>query len=318
MTTPTITIFGASGFIGRYLVQRMARAGWLIRAVGRRPEHGFYLKTLGDVGQITPLGVALSDRAAVAAAVAGADAVVNLVGILYSRGARTFEAIHHQGARHVAEAAAAAKVGRLLHMSALGADPASGSRYAVSKAAGEAAVRAAFPAATIFRPSVVFGPEDDFLNRFGRMATRLPALPLIGGGTTRFQPVYVDDVAQAMASVVERPASQGTTYELGGPRVYTFKELMEFLLATIGRKRWLVPLSFELAALQARVLECLPVPPLTRDQVALLRTDNVVSGNFPGLGDLGLAATALELIAPTYLDQYRPGGRFPARQKARK
>ncbi|MFQ5773429.1 MAG: complex I NDUFA9 subunit family protein [Kiloniellaceae bacterium] len=310
MAAGVVTIFGGSGFLGRHLVCRLAKQGWLIRVAVRRPSAADFLKPLGDVGQITPIRAPVQDQVAVEAAVAGARAVVNLVGILFERGAQRFAAVHARGAHTVAAAAAAAGVQRLVHVSAIGAERRAEAEYARSKGAGEAAVKTAFPNATILRPSIVFGPEDDFFNRFAVMARLSPVLPLIGGGTTRFQPVYVGDVADAIAKCLSEPACQGRTYELGGPRVYTFKELMEVLLREIRRKRLLVPLPFALAALQAAVLELLPVPPLTRDQVKLLRHDNVVSEGALTLADLGITPTSVEVIVPTYLDRYRPGGRF--------
>ena len=218
--------------------------------------------------------------------------------------------MHAGGAQTVAEAAAAAGVEHLVQVSAIGVDLHAAADYARSKAAGEAAVKTAFPSATIVRPSIIFGPEDDFFNRFAAMARLSPALPLIGGGSTRFEPVYVGDVAEAIAKCLVDPACAGKTYELGGPRVYTFKELLQLLLREIRRRRLLVPLPFALAEAQARFLELLPVPPLTRDQVRMLRRDNVVSEGALTLADLGIAPTAVEVILPTYLDRYRPGGRF--------
>jgi NADH dehydrogenase len=310
MTARSITVFGGSGFIGRYLVQRLARHGWIIRVAVRHPDRALFLKPMGAIGQITPIAASLRHEGSIAAAVAGADAVVNLVGVLYERGTQSFADIHVDGAARVARAAKAAGAGTLVHMSALGADPASPAAYGRSKAAGEGAVHAAFPEAAIARPSVVFGPEDDFLNRFATMARFLPALPLIGGGETRFQPVYVGDVADALLRLVEDPATAGRAYELGGPRMYSFRGLMELMLQAIGRRRLLVPLPFALASLQAFFLEWLPVPPLTRDQVRLLKRDTVVGPNALTLADLGIAATAMESIIPTYLARYRPGGRF--------
>lgn len=310
MAARVITVFGGSGFIGRYLVQRLARRGWLIRVAVRQPDAALFLKPLGDVGQVTPIAASLRHQDSIRAAVAGADAVVNLVGILYQRGNQRFDAIHAEGARAVAAAAAAAGARRLVQMSALGADPASPADYARSKAAGEAAAAAAFPGATIVRPSVVFGPEDGFFNRFAAMARFSPALPLIGGGSTRFQPVYVGDVAEAMARMLDDDGTRGRTYELGGPRVYSFKELLELTLSTVDRRRLLLPLPFWAASLKAAVLELLPTPPLTRDQVRLLRRDNVVTPGALGLAELGITPTAAELIIPTYLDIYRIGGRY--------
>jgi uncharacterized protein YbjT (DUF2867 family) len=305
-----VTVFGGSGFIGRYVVQRLARDGWTIRVAVRHPARAGFLKPLGNIGQITPLCVPLQDPDAVAAALSGADAAVNLVGILFESGRQRFQAVQAEGAGTIASAAAAAGVGSLVHLSAIGAAPDSPSAYARSKAEGEAAVRAAFPEAVILRPSVVFGPEDSFFNRFAEMARFSPALPLIGGGRTRFQPVYVGDVAQAAVTALTDPDCRGKLYELGGPKVYSFRELMELLLKAIGRKRALVNLPFGLARLQATFLELLPKPPLTRDQVTLLRSDNVVSPDALTLRDLGIEATAPEAVIPTYLDRYRPGGRF--------
>ena len=310
MAERVVTVFGGSGFIGRHLIGRLARQGWIVRVAVRRPSRAGFLKPMGDVGQVTPIRAPIQDRIAVESAVAGADAVINLVGILYERGPQTFAAVHAQGAQAVAAAAAAAGVARLVQVSALGADLHGAADYARSKGAGEAAVRTAFPNAVILRPSVVFGPEDGFFNRFAMIARLSPVLPLIGGGGTRFQPVYVGDVADAIAKSVGDPACAGRTYELGGPHVYTFKELMELLLRQIHRRRLLVPWPFALAELQAAFFELLPVPPLTRDQVRLLRRDNVVADGALTLADLGIAATAAEAILPSYLDRHRPSGRF--------
>ena len=313
----TATVFGGTGFIGRYVVKGLAEAGWVVRVAVRHPAAALFLKPMGDVGQITPIAANLRDEASVAAAVAGADAVVNLAGILYPRGRQTFAAVHAEGAGRVARAAAAAKAGRLVHVSAIGADPGARAAYARSKAAGEAAVRAALPDAVILRPSIVFGPEDNFFNRFAGLAQLFPALPLIGGGHTRFQPIYVGDVADAIMVALRDPATNGKTYELGGPRVYSFKELMTLMLAEIQRDRLLVPLPFGLATLQAAVLELLPAPLLTRDQVKMLKRDTVVAAGALTLRDLGIAPTVLEPILPTYLDRFRPGGRFAPATRAR-
>ena len=320
MAARIATVFGGSGFIGRYLVQRLTRNGWTVRVAVRHPARALFLKPMGAVGQITPVAASLRHDASIAAAVAGADAVVNLVGVLHDRGAQSFAAIHADGAGRVARAATAAGVERFVQMSAIGADPASPAAYARTKAAGEQAVRAAFPAAAIARPSIVFGPEDSFFNRFATLARFAPALPLIGGGKTLFQPVYVGDVADALLRLVEDPATAGRTYELGGPRVYSFRALLELMLREIGRRRLLVPLPFGLASFQAGLLELLdratcqilPPPPLTRDQVRLLMRDNIVSDGSLTLADLGIRPTALELVIPGYLARYRPGGRFAA------
>lgn len=305
MARKVATVFGGSGFIGRYVVKRLARDGAVIAVVSRHASEARFLQPMGDVGQIARIDAGLADEPALAAALAGAQSVVNATGVLYERGSQTYEAIHHQGPARLARLAAAAGVTRMVHLSAIGADPAAPAAYARSKAAGEAAVRAAFPAATILRPSIVFGPEDDFFNRFGAMARFSPVLPLIGGGHTRFQPVYVGDVADAAVAALDKPEAAGQIYGLGGPRIYTFRELMERLLAEIGRQRRLVPLPYGLASFQAWFLEFLPKPPLTRDQVKLLQRDNVVTPDALTLADLGITPTALDLILPTYLDRFR-------------
>jgi NADH dehydrogenase len=310
MARGLVTVFGGSGFIGRYVVQRLARAGWQVRVAVRRPNEALFLKTSGDVGQVTPVAANIRDDRSVAAAVAGADAVINLVGILYASGKQSFDAVQAKGAARIAAAAKAAGATRFVQISAIGADPSSDSAYARSKAEGEQAVKLAFADATILRPSIVFGPEDDFFNRFARMAMMSPVLPLIGGGHTKFQPVYVADVADAVARALEDEGTMGKTYELGGPRSYTFRALMEMLLKEIGRCRLLVPLPFALATLKASFLQLLPIKLLTVDQVRLLKRDNVVSANALGFKDLGITPTALEAILPSYLDQYRPLGYY--------
>ena len=308
MNQRLVTVFGGSGFLGRYVVKRLAEAGARVRVAIRRPEEGLFLKPAGDVGQIDVVQANLRHAGSVAAALAGADAAVNLVGILYPSGAQTFEAVHAEGAGTVARAAAEAGLRHLVHVSAIGADPDSPARYARTKAAGEAAVRAAFPAATILRPSVVFGPEDDFLNRFAALARISPVLPLIGGGHTRFQPVYVGDVAGAVLAAINRADAAGRIYELGGPRIYSFRELLAFVLSAIGRRRLLAPVPFWVAMFEAAFLERLPAPLLTRDQVRLLRRDNVAGSGVPGLRDLGIEPTPLEAVAETYLSRFRRGG----------
>ncbi len=309
MAARMITVFGGSGFVGRHVVQRLAKQGWIIRVAVRDPERAKFLRPLGDVAQITPIAVPLQDAGAVAAAVAGTDAAINLVGVLYERGRQTFEAVHVNGAHAIAAAAAAAGVRSLVHISAIGASTDAEADYARSKGYGERLVREAMADAVICRPSLVIGPEDAFFNRFALYARLSPFLPLIGGGHTRFQPVYVGDVADAIVRALGDPAARGQTFELGGPEVYSFAELMALLLSEIGRHRFLVPIPFWLAELQAAILELLPVPPLTRDQVRLLRHDNVVSEGARTLRDLGIAPTAIELVLPTYLARHRPGGR---------
>jgi NADH dehydrogenase len=308
MSLKSVTVFGGSGFVGRYVVRELAKAGARVRVGVRNVERAQFLKPMGDVGQVVPVLANVRDDASVAAAVAGADSVVNLVGILHEGGRQTFAAVHAEAPGRIARAAAAAGAERFLQVSAIGADPEAESAYARSKAAGERAARAGFPGTTVFRPSIVFGPEDEFFNRFAAMARLVPALPLVGGGTTRFQPVYVGDVADAAMAALRDPATAGKTYELGGPRVCTFKELMELMLHEIGRRRLLVPVP-ELAMWpQALICELLPVPPLTRDQLIQLRRDNVVAPGALGLADLGVEPTALEVILPTYLRRYRRGG----------
>jgi NADH dehydrogenase len=310
MARGLVTVFGGSGFIGRYVVRNLARAGWQVRVAVRRPDEALFLKTAGDVGQVTPFAANIRDDASVRAAVAGADAVINLVGILYEGGRQKFAAVQAEGAARVAAAARAAGARRLIQISAIGADSQSDSLYARSKALGEQGVINAFPGATILRPSIVFGPEDDFFNRFAKMAMISPALPLIGGGHTKFQPVYVGDVAAAVLRVLEDPATAGKIYELGGPRVYSFRDLLKLMLSEIGRCRLLIPAPFALATLKASVLQLLPVPPLTVDQVRLLKHDNVVSPQALTLQDLGIAATPVETVLPSYLDRYRPRGHY--------
>ncbi|MBM3584872.1 MAG: complex I NDUFA9 subunit family protein [Alphaproteobacteria bacterium] len=304
MARRLVTMFGGSGFIGRHLVRKLAAEGWRVRVAGRDPEGALFLKPMGDVGQIALAQADVRDAASVAQAVAGADAVVNLVAILHETPWRTFPAIHVEGAANIARAAAKARVARLVHVSAIGADAESPAAYGRTKAAGEQAARAAFPGATIVRPSIVFGAEDQFFNRFAAMARVSPALPVIAG-TTRFQPVFVEDVAEAIRRCLADPATAGRTFELGGPRTYTFRELLAYILRVIRRRRCLVPVPGPLAMLQASVLELLPVPPLTRDQVLMLRTDNVVAQGAEGFATLGIRPAAVEAVVPEYLARYR-------------
>jgi NADH dehydrogenase len=279
----------------------------VVRVAVRYPEAALFLKPMGAVGQIVPLYAPVQHEAAVQRAVEDADLVVNLVGILAERRAGDFQRIHAEGAGRVARLAAAAGVARLVQVSAIGADPASRARYASSKAAGEQAVRAAFPAAAILRPSVVFGPEDGLFNRFATMAQRLPVMPVVAG-TTRFQPVYVGDVADAVMAGLQREAAVGATYELGGPRVLSMRELLAYILAETGRHRRLMPVPMWLARLQAAVLEHLPGKLLTHDQLLMLQRDNVVAAGAPGLAELGIVPTPMDLVVPAYLRRFRPGG----------
>ena len=310
-----ITIFGGSGFLGRHVVRALAKRRYRIRVAVRRPELAGHLQPLGTVGQITAVQANLRYPRSVDAAVRDAHVVINLVGILFERGRQRFDAVQHFGAEQVALAAAAYGA-RVIHVSAIGADEHSTSLYAQAKAKGEHAVRAASPEAMIVRPSIVFGPEDDFFNRFGSMARMLPFLPLVGGGETKFQPVFVGDIAEAIANAVEKRTGFGTTYEFGGPEVKSFRELMEFVLATTERSRPLVPVPFALAKLQASILQFLPNPPLTPDQVELLRHDNVVSSHAIREGrtleSFGITPASYEAIVPNYLWRFRKTGQFRA------
>jgi uncharacterized protein YbjT (DUF2867 family) len=309
-----VTVFGGSGFVGRSVVRALCKRDYRIRVAVRRPELTGYLQPLGKVGQIHCVQANLRYPASVEAAMRDSHVAINLVGILAESGAQSFDAVQAAGAGTVAKAAAAVGA-RMVHVSAIGANENSASRYARSKAAGEKAVLAAVPTATIMRPSVVFGPEDQFTNRFASLARISPMLPLIGGGLTKLQPVYVGDVATAVADAVDGKTKEGATYELGGPEVLTMREIMEIILATIERQRMLVSLPFGLAKLQALLLQFAPGPlKLTPDQVELLRNDNVVSDPAKAEGRtldaLGIAADSLEAIAPQYLWRFRKSGQF--------
>jgi uncharacterized protein YbjT (DUF2867 family) len=309
-----VTIYGGSGFIGRHVVRAIAQTGARMRVAVRRPELAGHLQPLGDVGQINPVQANVRFPDSLLAAADGADAVINLVGILYPSGKQTFKSVQDEGARNVAGAARAAGARAFVHISAIGADPNSPSVYARTKAAGEQAVTEVFPSAIIFRPSIVFGPEDDFFNRFAALARIAPALPLIGGGKTRFQPVFVGDVAKAVVAALTGKASAGEPYELGGPEILTLKEVMQRVLAYTMRKRLLVPEPFWLAKVQAFFLQLLPKPPLTIDQVRLLESDTVVSEAAIEAGrtleGLGIEPVAVASVVPDYLEQFRPRGQF--------
>ena len=310
MKQKIVTVFGGTGFIGRHVVRVLAQQGLQVRIACRRPEEGLRCKPMGDVGQIVPVAANIRNKDSIAAVIGGSDAVINLIGILYKRGPQNFDSIHIDGPLTIASAASACGVRRLIHMSALGADVKSDSEYARSKALGERAVKDAFPDCTVLRPSIVFGPEDDFFNQFAALARLLPALPVIGP-KTKFQPVYVGDVASAVSACLADFETSGLSYELGGPSVYTFQELMEIMLAEIGRKRLLVPVPFWAATVKAFFLEHLrlpffiPKPLLTRAQVRLLRYDNVVGINSIGFESLGVTPTPLYAVLPTYLNRYR-------------
>jgi len=311
-----VTVYGGSGFLGRHVIRALAKRHYRIRVAVRRPELAGYLQPLGRVGQIHAVQTNLRNAASVETAARDAHVLINLVGILFERGRQRFDAVHSYGAEQVA-LAANAHGARMIHASAIGADENSSSGYARSKAKAEQLVLAAQPTATILRPSIMFGPEDDFFNRFAALARLSPALPLIGGGLTRFQPVFVGDVATAIADAVDGKVRSGTIYELGGPEVRTFKELMQFVLATIERKRLLVPIPFFMAKMQAMFLQYLPKPLLTPDQVELLRSDNIVSEvatrERRTLQGLGIEPEPIEAIVPSYLWRFRKTGQFRSR-----
>jgi len=308
-----ITIFGGSGFLGRHLVRALARRHYRIRVAVRRPDLAGHLQPLGRVGQIHAVQANVRHAGSVDAAARDADVVINLVGILFERGRQRFDTVQAFGAEQIA-LAAANHGARMIHVSAIGADENSTAAYARSKAEGERSVRAATPEAVIVRPSIMFGPEDDFFNKFAALARLLPALPLIGGGVTRFQPVFVGDVAEVICRAVDGLARPGMIYEAGGPEVRSFRELIEYVLAVTERKRLLVPLPFPIAKLQAAFLQWLPKPLLTPDQVELLKTDNVVSDAAKREGrtldGLGIAPVAMEVVVPSYLWRFRKTGQF--------
>jgi NADH dehydrogenase len=317
-------VFGGSGFIGRNVVRELARRGWRVRVAVRRPHHAQFLRPMGAVGQIQLFQANVRHRPSIEQALIGADAVVNLVGILHQSGSQSFARVQAMGAAAIAELAAKAGVENFVHVSAIGADAASNSLYARTKGEAEGAVSAAIPTAAILRPSVVFGPEDKFFNKFAELMTMAPAfapLPLLfGGGATKFQPVYVDDVADAVCAALENPAARGRVFELGGPRTYTFRQLLEFVLRETGHRRILVPVPFSLApviGLAGEAIGALPffAPPITRDQIRLLRHDNVVNtaSGAGTLADLGVTPATVESVVPPYLVRFRKYGQFAER-----
>ncbi|MBV1706007.1 MAG: complex I NDUFA9 subunit family protein [Hyphomicrobiales bacterium] len=325
-TTRLITVFGGSGFVGRHVVRALALDGWRIRVASRRPELAFFLPTLGTAGQICTVQANMRYPDSVAAAMRGATAVVNLSGILAPSGRQTFDGIHRFGAAALADAAKAEGITNLVHVSAIGADVNAASAYARSKAEGEAAVRETVPDAVIARPSLVFGPEDDFFNRFAAMARLFPGLPLIGGGHTKFQPVYVGDVAKFIAKAAAGEVKSGTVHELGGPEIKTFHELLAYICEVTGRRRLLMPLPFGLASLMARSTEIAssvslglypPLLAMTRDQVTLLKSDNIVSAAAMAekrtLQGAGIEPETIAAIVPTYLARFRRTGQFAVR-----
>ena len=296
MADRLVTVFGGSGYLGRWIVQRLAEEGATVRAVCRRPDNVALAPRNAPDGEIVPFYADVRDETTVAAAVAGADAVVNAVGLYVEHGAETFDVVHVQGALHVARTSAQAGVGRLVHISGIGVDEASSSPYLRARALGEAVVWDVFGYATILRPSAVFGPDDAFLSALTGIVRSLPVVPLFGRGDTFLQPVYVGDVAAAVAAALDRPETQAGVYEIGGPEVFRYRELVEMVSAQLRRRRILLPLPFWVWDLLARLLMILPNPPLTRDQVALMRRDNIVGGSMPNLHDLGVTPTAIQAV----------------------
>lgn len=319
-----VTIYGGSGFVGRYIARRLAKEGWRVRVAVRRPNEALFVKTYGVVGQVEPIPCNIRDDASVRAVMKGADAVVNCVGVLNAVGKNGFDAVQAEGAARIARIAAEDGVGHLVHISAIGADAGSNSDYARTKGEGEAAVRAAFPGAVILRPSVIFGPEDQFFNRFAGMSRMGPILPVVGA-STRFQPVYVDDVARAAVAGVLGQAEAGT-YELGGPDVRSFRDLMAEMLTIVRRRRAVVNVPFVVArvmafafdAVQAVTLGLIENKVLTGDQVKNLARDNVVSEGARGFADLGITPTAMEAVLPEYLWRFRPSGQYEAIKESAK
>ena len=321
--TKLVTIYGGSGFVGRYIARRMAKAGWRVRVAVRRPNEALFVKTYGAVGQVEPVLCNIRDDASVASALQGADAVINCVGILEPNGKNTFQAVQAEGAERIARIAAGSPVKQMVQISAIGADAASQSVYARTKAAGEAAVLEHMPNAVILRPSIVFGPEDQFFNRFAGMTRTGPILPVVGA-ETRFQPVYVDDVAQAAERALTQSVAGGV-YELGGPDVHTFRSMMTIMLDVIRRRRLVLNLPFFAARLMAAgfglgqtlSMGLLPAP-ITSDQVANLQRDNVVSADAKSFADLGIEPVALDAILPEYLWRFRPSGQYDAIKESAK
>ena len=318
MTGKIVTVFGGSGFVGRQVVRALCKSGWRVRVAMRRPHLGGDLRLAGDVGQVQLVQANVRNRPSIKRALEGADAAVNLVGILVERGAQSFQGTQALGAQNIAQLAAEAGISRFVYMSSIGADKTSRANYARTKAAAEASTLEFIPTATILRPSIVFGPEDGFFTRFAEMARLTPVLPVIGG-STKFQPVYGGDVANALAAALDRPEAQGKIFEHGGPRIYTMRQLLEFITAEINRPRMLLPIPLVAAGPIGYTIGALsrlnPIfgPPLTGDQVQMLKHDNVASAKRPGLAELGVAAPeSVESIVPTYLWRHRPHGQFQA------
>lgn len=311
MANGLITIFGGSGFIGRHLMRRLTAKGYRIRLASRDPEDATDLMTQGSVGQIVGLKTNVRNQASVERAVRGSDIVINLVGILYESGAQTFGAVHVDAAERIAKASKQAGVRHLIHMSALGADRAHEAGYARSKAVGEELAATEFPGATILRPAVVFGRDDDFFNRFARILALSPVFPLVDGGKMKMQPVWVQDLAEAILRIIETPDQQGKTWEFTGPDIYSLRDLMSKILDATGRKCLLLPVPAGVMSVMAFFMGLIPGrPPLTTDQVKLLKVDNVASGQYPNLADLGITAGRIDAIVPQYLQRYKKGGGY--------
>lgn len=306
-----VTIFGGSGFVGRYIVEKLARRGARILVAGRSPEKAHFLKALGDPGQIVAVKASLRDEDSVRAVIQGADIVINCVGILYQSGSQKFDSLQAEGPAIIARAASEAGVKRLIQISAIGASPDSPALYARTKAQGEQAALQGHGGTTILRPSIIFGTEDQFFNLFAGMGRIAPVLPLIGGGKTKFQPVWVGDVAEAVIRALDQPETAQKIYELGGPEIMTFRQVLEFIRKETGQCFGLLSLPFAIARLEATFLQMLPVPPLTVDQVRMLERDNIVAPDALTLADLGIdQPAAVPAIVPQYLWQYRKGGRW--------
>jgi len=304
MEQRVVTVIGGTGFVGRYVVKLLAMAGYTIRVIARRPDLARALKTSGNVGQIVLMSGNIAEPESLRGKIEDSYAVINLTGLMFESGKQSFFNVHERGAEKLAQMAKAAGVKHFIHMSALGVDKAHNSTYARSKLLGEKAVFAAFPEATILRPSVIFGPEDRFFNQFAAMASLSPALPLLGGGHTKFQPVYVGDVASAIAACITRPNTSGQIYELGGPHIFTFREILEYIMLVTGKQRRLIPIPLSMASLASFGFELLPQPPLTRDQVELLKYDNVVNAGAKTFGDLGINPTAVDVVVPESLSRF--------------
>lgn len=319
-TQTTVTIFGGTGFVGKQIVRELANLGMRIKVATRIPERAYDLRPCGVVGQIVPVSCDYNDPASIGHAIKGSEYVINCIGILYKKRKNDFKRVHIQIPDMIARACAQHDVQRFVHISALGVDTGK-SRYAKTKAEGEDAIRRSFKNSIILRPSVIFGPDDEFFNMFARMAQILPALPLIGGGKTKFQPVYVGDVADAVVKALQIPATDkssplGKTYELGGPEVLSFKAIYERLFDYIGYRKQLIPLPWPLARLKGAFLSLLPNPPLTGDQVVSLKTDNIVGEDALTFKDLGITPTGMQLILPQYLKYYRPGSHYSENKEA--